>query len=34
MTRIKLTYYHCKGEKRKNKAISGGIVIRLIAVME
>ena len=33
MSNIKLIYYHYK-EKRKNKGISGVIVIRLIAIME
>ena len=34
MSSIKLIYYSYKGEKRKNKRNSGGIVIRLIAIME
>ena len=34
MNNIKSIYYHYKGEKRKNNGISGGIVIRLIAIME
>ena len=34
MSNIKLIYYHYKGEKRKNKGISRGLVIRLIAIME
>ena len=34
MSSIKLIYYHYKGEKRKNKGISGGIVIRLFFIME
>ena len=33
MSMNKLIYYY-KGEKRKNKGISGGSVIRLIAIME
>ena len=34
ISNIKLINYHYKGEKRKNKGISGVIVIRLIAIME
>ena len=34
MSNIKLIYYNHKGEKRKNKGISGGIVIRLIATIK
>ena len=34
ISNIKLINYHHKGEKSKNKGISGVIVIRLIAIME
>ena len=35
MSNIKLICYLYKGEKKKNKGISrGGLVIRLIAIME
>ena len=34
MNNIKLIYYHYKGEKRKNKGHSRGLVIQLIVIME
>jgi len=34
MSNIKLIYYHYKEEKRKNKGISRGFVIQLIAIIK
>ena len=34
MSSLKLIYYHYKREKEKNKGISRGLVIQLIAIVK